>query len=347
MPQIVTRNGHSLHKNWQKELADVITDPNELLRAVGLIPENYAEHTRARQLFALRVPRYFVSLMEHGNPHDPLLRQVMPLSDEFKQVSGYSIDPLEEQQGPAPGLLHKYHNRVLLIVRGGCAINCRYCFRRHFPYQDNAPGSHGWQAAIDYINERKQINEVIFSGGDPLMANDHHLGKLIHALETIPHLKRLRIHTRLPVVLPSRITPELISLLADCRLKTVVVTHVNHPNEVTEVFRQALAPLRQAGVWLLNQSVLLAKVNDDVTTLAKLSEALFDADIQPYYLHQLDKVSGAAHFDVPHERAVALMRQLHSELPGFLIPRLVREEAHKPSKTPQDLGLSHVIIAKQ
>ncbi|MFM2477902.1 EF-P beta-lysylation protein EpmB [Celerinatantimonas sp. MCCC 1A17872] len=340
MTQIVTRNSHSLHNYWQKELADVITSVDEILEFVGLNPDDFTEDRQAKQLFALRVPRYFASLIEPNNPADPLLKQVLPARQEFIETPGFSSDPLEEQQGPVPGLLHKYTNRVLLIVRGGCAINCRYCFRRHFPYQDNAPGSHGWQAAIDYIAKRPEINEVIFSGGDPLMANDRHLGKLIDALAQIPHLKRLRIHSRLPVVLPNRITDELVELLAQCRLKTILVTHVNHPNEVSDTFIQALKPLKERGVWLLNQSVLLAGVNDDATTLANLSEALFDADIQPYYLHLLDKVKGASHFDVSHERAVAIMRKLHELLPGFLIPRLVREEPHKPSKTPQDLGLS-------
>lgn len=340
MTQIVTRNRHSLHNYWQKELADVITSVDELLELVGLNPDDFIEDRKAKQLFALRVPRYFASLIEPNNPDDPLLRQVLPAHQEFIEMPGFTSDPLQEQQGPVPGLLHKYTNRVLLIVKGGCAVNCRYCFRRHFPYQDNAPGSHGWQAAIDYIAKRTEINEVIFSGGDPLMANDRHLAKLINALAEIPHLKRLRIHSRLPVVLPSRITSELVELLAQCRLKTILVTHINHPNEVSETLTEALKPLKARGIWLLNQSVLLAGVNDKAQTLADLSEALFASDIQPYYLHLLDKVKGASHFEVSQQDAVAMMRQLYELLPGFLIPRLVREEPHKLSKTPQDLGLS-------
>lgn len=340
MSQIVTRNHLYLHNNWQKELRDVITSAEELLTLVGLDPSDYVEHSAARTLFPLRVPRYFASLIETGNPDDPLLRQVMPAAQEFLETPGFSVDPLEEQETPVPGLLHKYHNRVLLIVRGGCAVNCRYCFRRHFPYQDNAPGSHGWQAAIDYIAERPYINEVIFSGGDPLMATDHHLAKLVTALNAIPHLKRLRIHSRLPVVLPNRITAELIELLSQSPLKCILVTHINHAHEVSPVLKERLAGLREHGIWLLNQSVLLAGVNDDATRLMDLSEALFAADIQPYYLHLLDRVQGAAHFEVAQERAVAIMAQLHGLLPGFLIPKLVREQAHKNSKTPQDLGLS-------
>ncbi|CAG8998726.1 MAG: L-lysine 2,3-aminomutase [Candidatus Celerinatantimonas neptuna] len=340
MSQIVTRNSSPLQINWQKELSDVITDPRQLLLELDLNPDDYAEHIKARRLFPLRVPRYFVSLMQRGHPNDPLLRQILPDLAEFNITPGFSPDPLKEQQGPVPGLLHKYHNRVLLVVRGGCAVNCRYCFRRHFPYQDNAPGRHGWDKAIEYINARPAINEVILSGGDPLMANDRHLAKLIDALADIPHLKRLRIHSRLPVVIPSRITPGLVAHLSKCRLKCTLVTHVNHPNEVSERFKQAIRPLHQSGIWLLNQSVLLAGVNDNVQTLAELSEALFDSEIHPYYLHLLDKVSGAAHFEVSQEQAIAIMQELYTLLPGFLIPRLVREEPHKQSKTPQDLGLS-------
>ncbi|MFM2480784.1 EF-P beta-lysylation protein EpmB [Celerinatantimonas sp. YJH-8] len=340
MSQIVTRNSSSLQINWQKELANVITDPKQLLLALNLDPEQYQDHIQARQLFPMRVPRYFVELMQTGDPNDPLLRQVLPDQAEFLTTPGFSADPLEEQQSAIPGLLHKYQNRVLLVIRGGCAVNCRYCFRRHFPYQDNAPGSHGWQAAIDYIQAHSEINEVIFSGGDPLMANDHQLTKLIDALAAIPHLKRLRIHSRLPVVLPYRITPQLVQLLAHCRLKTILVTHINHPNEVSDTFKQYMAPLAEAGIWLLNQSVLLKGVNDDAQILAQLSEKLSECDIHPYYLHLLDRVQGSAHFEISHERAIAIMQALYPLLPGFLVPRLVREEAHKTSKTPQDLGLS-------
>lgn len=339
MSQIVTRNSSSLQINWQKELANVITDPEQLLLALDLNPADYQQQIQARRLFPMRVPRYFVGLMQPKTPNDPLLRQVLPDHAEFLETAGFSNDPLEEQQSAIPGLLHKYHNRVLLVVRGGCAINCRYCFRRHFPYQDNAPGSQGWQAAIDYIAEREEINEVIFSGGDPLMANDHQLEKLITALAEIPHLKRLRIHTRLPVVLPYRLTDKLTELLTQTRLQTILVTHINHAQEIGQELTQRLLPLQTGGVWLLNQSVLLKGVNDSAQTLADLSEALFDNQIKPYYLHLLDRVQGAAHFEVSLDDAKVIMRKLYELLPGFLVPRLVREEAHKPSKTPQDLGL--------
>jgi EF-P beta-lysylation protein EpmB len=339
MQQIITRNADHLQGNWQKELAKVITDPMVLLNQLNLNPADFEGAIKARQLFAMRVPAFFAALMEPGNPNDPLLLQVLPSGEEFIQTAGFSCDPLDEQDSPVPGLLHKYKSRVLLIVRGGCAVNCRYCFRRHFPYQDNQKGAQGWQPALDYITEQSDVNEVIFSGGDPLMARDDHLADLIEQLGRIPHLKRVRIHSRLPVVLPSRLTPELTQILARAPFQVILVTHINHPNEVTPELTQGLAHLRQAGIWLLNQSVLLKKVNDNAQTLAILSESLFDAGIQPYYLHLLDRVEGGAHFEVPQSEAIRIMAQLHQELPGFLVPKLVREQAGKTSKTPIDLAL--------
>jgi len=238
-----------------------------------------------------------------------------------------------------PGLLHKYRNRALLLVKGGCAVNCRYCFRRHFPYQDNPGNKRSWQAALDYIAEHPELDEIIFSGGDPLMAKDHELAWLIAALEQIPHLKRLRIHSRLPVVIPARITDQLCQMLSDTRLQVIMVTHINHAQEIDEALRESMIRLKRAGVTLLNQSVLLRGINDNAQTLATLSNALFDAGILPYYLHVLDKVQGAAHFFVSDDEARQLVRSLLLQVSGYLVPKLAREIGGEPSKTPLDLQL--------
>ncbi len=340
MLRIIPRNDAAVQGNWQKELANAFTDPKQLLDYLQLDVENYQQDIAARKLFPMRVPLSFAQRMQKGHASDPLLLQVLPLRAEFLDPPGFSEDPLQEHQAAVPGLLHKYQSRVLFIVRAGCAVNCRYCFRRHFPYQDNSPSKQGWQQALDYIQQDSNINEVIFSGGDPLMANDQQLAWLIEQLEQIPHLSRLRIHTRLPVVLPNRISSELVELLANCRLKVVVVSHINHPNEINSELTQAFAKLSQAGITLLNQSVLLKGINDNAECLAELSEALFSANILPYYLFLLDKVTGAAHFDLEQQQAVTIMRQLYKMLPGFLVPRLAREQAGKHSKTPIDIGLS-------
>ncbi|WP_292975879.1 EF-P beta-lysylation protein EpmB [Pantoea sp. UBA4549] len=339
MAHIVTLNS-PVREDWLQQLADVVTDPAELLQLLGLEqhPELAAGHA-ARQLFALRVPRAFIQRMRHGDAGDPLLLQVLTSRQEFTDAPGYTTDPLDEQSSVVPGLLHKYKNRALLLVKGGCAVNCRYCFRRHFPYQDNQGNKRNWQAAIDYIAAHPELDEIIFSGGDPLMAKDHELAWLIAALEQIPHLKRLRIHSRLPVVIPARITETLCQLLADTRLQVLVVSHINHAQEIDDALRARLQLLKRSGVTLLNQSVLLRGVNDNADTLAELSNALFDAGILPYYLHVLDKVQGAAHFFVSDTEARALMRQLLSRVSGYMVPRLAREIGGEPSKTPLDLQL--------
>jgi len=276
--------------------------------------------------------------MKKGDINDPLLKQVMPLSKEFLITDGYSSDPLDEHDTVAEGLLHKYKHRVLMIVKTGCAINCRYCFRRHFPYQDNNPNKKRWQSALDYIAAHNEINEVIFSGGDPLMASDDHLAWLIEQIEKIPHVTRLRIHSRLPVVIPKRITKGLVTLLKQSRLKATMVLHINHPNEINHELIAALEPLREARIPLFNQSVLLRGVNDDANILITLSEVLFDAGIQPYYLHLFDAVQGAAHFDVLEEDAVAIVKTMLASLPGFLMPKLVREISGQANKTPINLA---------
>ncbi|PZT63771.1 EF-P beta-lysylation protein EpmB [Escherichia coli] len=317
MAHIVTLNTPS-REDWLTQLADVVTDPDELLRLLNIdADEKLLAGRSAKKLFALRVPRSFIDRMEKGNPNDPLLRQVITSQDEFVVAPGFSTDPLEEQHSVVPGLLHKYHNRALLLVKGGCAVNCRYCFRRHFPYAENQGNS----------------------GGDPLMAKDHELDWLLTQLEAIPHIKRLRIHSRLPIVIPARITDALVERFSHSTLQILLVNHINHANEVDETFRQAMAKLRRVGVTLLNQSVLLRGVNDNAQTLANLSNALFDAGVMPYYLHVLDKVQGAAHFMVSDDEARQIMRELLTLVSGYLVPKLAREIGGEPSKTPLDLQL--------
>ncbi|UVC29825.1 EF-P beta-lysylation protein EpmB [Pantoea sp. SOD02] len=339
MAHIVTLNP-PVREDWLQQLADVVTEPAELLQLLSLDQHaDLAAGADARKLFALRVPRAFIARMKKGDATDPLLLQVLTSRQEFIDAPGYSTDPLDEQSSVVPGLLHKYRNRALLLVKGGCAVNCRYCFRRHFPYQDNQGNKRNWQAAIDYIATHPELDEIIFSGGDPLMAKDHELAWLVDALEKIPHLKRLRIHTRLPVVIPARITEGLCQILADTRLQVLMVSHINHAQEIDDELRYGMQMLKRAGVTLLNQSVLLRDVNDDAQTLADLSNALFDAGILPYYLHVLDKVQGAAHFFVSDKEARVLVRQLLAMVSGYMVPKLAREIGGEPSKTPLDLQL--------
>ncbi|PLM52282.1 EF-P beta-lysylation protein EpmB [Klebsiella michiganensis] len=339
MAHIVTLNTPS-REDWLTQLADVVTSPDELLHLLNVDADaNLLAGRDAKRLFALRVPRAFIARMEPGNPNDPLLRQVLTSQEEFINAPGFSTDPLEEQHSVVPGLLHKYSNRALLLVKGGCAVNCRYCFRRHFPYAENQGNKRNWQQALEYISAHPQLDEIIFSGGDPLMAKDHELDWLLMQLESIPHIKRLRIHSRLPIVIPARITDTLVARIAASSLQVLLVNHVNHANEIDAAFRASMKKLRMAGVTLLNQSVLLRGVNDNANTLADLSNALFDAGVMPYYLHVLDKVQGAAHFMVSDEEARAIVRELLTLVSGYLVPKLAREIGGEPSKTPLDLGL--------
>ncbi|MBA5764341.1 EF-P beta-lysylation protein EpmB [Vibrio sp. 404] len=339
MPHIITRNADSVEQNWLKQLANGISDPAKLLELLEIDPSPWQHGFEARTLFAQRVPQSFVDRMEKGNPFDPLLRQVLPLFDEFAVHEGYSTDPLAEQDNQTPGLLHKYHNRALMIVKGGCAVNCRYCFRRHFPYQDNKGSKSVWQTSLEYIQAHPELNEVILSGGDPLMAKDDELEWLIDHIADIPHIKRLRIHSRLPVVIPARVTKQLLSILSGTRLQVILVTHINHANEINAELREKTQQLKQANVTLLNQGVLLKGVNDNAEALVALSEALFDANILPYYLHVLDKVQGAAHFFVSDDDAKALLARVIEQVSGYLVPKLTREIGGRLSKTPLDLYL--------
>ncbi|MGJ7458012.1 EF-P beta-lysylation protein EpmB [Halomonas sp. MA07-2] len=320
---------------WQAQLAGATRDPAELCRRLGLneawLPGAEAGHA----LFEVRVPEAFLSRMRLNDPADPLLRQVLPLGEEALATPGYVADPLEEAaHTQARGLIHKYAGRVLLIASPACAVNCRYCFRRHFPYGDNSPSRAQWESTLDTLRGDPTIVEAILSGGDPLAANDRQLAWLVERLEAIPHLKRLRIHTRLPVVIPDRVDDALLEWLGATRLQTVVVLHINHANEIDDAVTTACARLKEAKATLLNQSVLLRGVNDSVDALSALSERLFEAGVLPYYLHVLDPVAGAAHFDVPDEEARELVAGLREVLPGFLVPKLVREIPGEGSKTP-------------
>jgi EF-P beta-lysylation protein EpmB len=318
---------------WQAVLGRAISDPSEVLAAVGLGEEWLPAAQAAARLFPLRVPRGFVARMRRGDPRDPLLRQVLPLEAECLAVEGFVTDPVGDLGAMAvPGVLHKYEGRVLLTATGACAVHCRYCFRRHFPYPDANPAADRWNAALAYIANDESITEVILSGGDPLTLSDRRLADFAKRLETIPSIRRLRLHTRLPIVLPERVNDGLLEWLGDSRLKTVVVVHANHANEIDTSVRTALARLKSRGVELFNQSVLLRGVNDNADALATLNNVLFESGVIPYYLHLLDKVQGAAHFDVPEVEARSIMAELSKRLPGYLVPRLVRETPGQPGK---------------
>lgn len=322
-------------ERWQDALNNLIRTPSELIHALNLDPALLADAQASSMAFKLKVPHAFVARMEKGNINDPLLRQVLPLGAELTATPGYCHDPLNEQaSNPHPGLIHKYHGRVLLIVTGSCAIHCRYCFRRHFPYEDNRPNRESWQDALQYIQADASITEVIYSGGDPMTAPDKLLAWLTTEIAKIPHVQRLRIHTRLPIVIPQRITTECLDWMGGSRLQTSMVIHSNHANELDESVAKALCKLREAGITLLNQTVLLKGINDSNHSLITLSERLFSYGVLPYYLHLLDKVTGAAHFFVSREQAIALHTHLQHALPGYLVPKLVQEAPNAPSKTP-------------
>lgn len=324
----------SATEKWQQILADLVTDPKELLQFLELDLTELQLDPRVLEAFSLKVPRPYLQRIEKGNWQDPLLRQVLPLDKELLTPEEDTLeDPLDEQNSnPLPGLLHKYHGRVLLTVAPHCAVHCRYCFRRHFDYKYNTPGRQAWLQVIDYIRADSSLNEVIYSGGDPLAAGDRQLAWLTRQLETIPHLSRLRVHTRTPIVVPQRITPSLLDWLCTSRLKPVLVLHCNHAHEVDHEVADAIRRLAANGITLLNQSVLLKGVNDNLPALNELSEKLFALGVLPYYLHLLDPVRGTTHFDVPAARGQELISQMQESLPGYLVPRLTREEAGAASK---------------
>jgi EF-P beta-lysylation protein EpmB len=321
--------------NWQQQLTEAFNRVEDLLSYLELEACQKPGMAAAHQDFSIRVTRFFASLMEKGNIDDPLLRQVLPVGAEMKDIPGFITDPLCDQAAHTGyGMLHKYHGRVLLVTTGACAINCRYCFRRHFPYADHQITPSQWQSLVEQLHKDRTVSEVILSGGDPLNLSNGRLRTLIQDLQDIPHLRRLRIHSRLPVVLPDRLDSTLLDILADGRLSASLVLHINHPQEISAELTRALLPLRHLGVPLLNQAVLLKGVNDHVSIQIALGEKLFDAGILPYYLHQLDHVQGAAHFAVADQDAAALYALMQARLPGYLLPRLVREIPGAPSKTP-------------
>ncbi len=307
--------------------SDTVLDADELLRLVEL-PN--APGVLRRPALPLKVPREYVARMARGDADDPLLRQVLPLERELERGGG--VDPLEERgRAPVPCLLSKYAGRALLLASDGCAVHCRFCFRRAFPFRRHRPTEEALARAVDHVRRDRGLEEIILSGGDPLTLPLPRLAELCRALEGVPHLRRLRLHTRLPVVAPGRVPGELAALLGDLRLKSVVVLHANHPRELSGTSR-ALAPLARAGVTLLNQAVLLRGVNHRAATLARLCEGLFERGVLPYYLHALDPVEGAGHFAIPDVEARALAARLAARLPGYLVPRLVRERPGEPYK---------------
>ena len=315
-------------------MKDAVRDLEELCRLLDLPAEFAVAAQESARQFRLFVPRGFLSRMQPGDPADPLLRQVLPLAEETIEVPGFSVDPVRDDLAERqPGLLHKYDGRVLLVTTGTCAIHCRYCFRRHFPY-DEAPRSLAdWQPAIDEIASDESVHELILSGGDPLTLGDSTLATLVHRIGQIPHLRRLRFHTRLPIVIPERVTDELVELVRGSRLTPIIVLHANHANELDAHVADAIGRLRDAGILLLNQAVLLAGINDSVEAQAALSERLVDLRVVPYYLHQLDRVAGAAHFEVPVDKGRQIIRELRDRLPGYAVPRYVAEVPGDGSKS--------------
>lgn len=334
MPNSAFNSTPLIKSDWQQQLAQAITDPLELLKILKIDAKHFSHLKQVNELFTLKVPRSYVDKIKQGDKNDPLLLQIMCSDRELEKIEGFNKDPVGDLDTmPVPGLLHKYHGRVLLIATGACAVHCRYCFRRHFPYSDNLSAKNHWHDVIEYIRQHRDISEVILSGGDPLVLSDAKLEELITQLDTIPHLKRLRIHSRLPVVLPGRITQTLINLLASSRLDVCTVIHANHHQELGAEEQQGLKKLSQVSS-LLNQSVLLKGINDSVDVQIKLNERLFSCHVLPYYLHLLDPVEGASHYDISEKRGIEILQKLKAKLPGYLVPRLVREISGEASKTP-------------
>ncbi len=329
---IITLSDSGLQsENWQWHMRNLVTDAHQLAAMLDLNLDTIST------AFPLRVPLPYIARMEAGNPEDPLLRQVLPIDAEHQITPGFVADPLSESDftSATRGIIQKYHGRVLVVATGACAVNCRYCFRRHFPYEDHQTRNSDWDSLISAIATDTSISEVIFSGGDPLVLSDERLAKLTSAIDAIPHVQTLRFHTRVPVVIPQRISADLLSWVDDLSSEVVFVLHVNHANEIDEDFADAISPLRQKQhVTLLNQAVLLKKVNDRPDALIALSTRLFRAGILPYYLHLLDPVSGAQHFDVPEARGRQLIKEITTRLPGYLVPKLVREVPGEMAKQP-------------
>lgn len=324
-----------INKDWRQQLRDSAITPEKLLQRLNLPNELLDGMQAGSRLFPLRVPEAFIQRMQSGDRFDPLLRQVLPLMDETFQVDGYIDDPVGDlRSNAAPGVLHKYHGRALLMVTGACAVNCRYCFRRAFPYSEQQIKPAQWLQTLDYLRLHDDINEIILSGGDPLVLSTERLQALCNELKSIPHLRRLRIHTRLPVMIPERITTNLCEWLGSLPWPVCIVLHINHHQEINTAFKLACKRIRATGTTLLNQAVLLKGVNDSDKCQRILSERLYDAGIIPYYLHQLDPVSGSQHFKVEDQQALEIYASMQRYLPGYLLPRLVKEVPGQPSKLP-------------
>ncbi len=320
---------------WQEEIAQSLRSPQQLIELLQLPEKALQGMERGHRQFPIRATESFLRRIKPGNLHDPLLRQILPLPEEDEVSPGYLQDPVGDCAAACGnGILKKYHGRVLLITTPACGIHCRYCFRRHHPYREQSLPSEKMQAAIEWIQGHAEIHEVILSGGDPLMVGNRRLDQLLSALETIPHLKTLRIHTRMPIITPQRIDPTLLQRLQQSPLRIVMVIHCNHPNELDRGVVRSLESIAHSGITLLNQSVLLRGVNDSVSTLERLSHGLHQTGVLPYYLHLLDRVQGSHHFEVAEERAVVLMEKLGERVPGYLMPRLVREIKGESRKIP-------------
>lgn len=320
--------------SWQQQLAQAIRQPNDLLDYVGLMADSIGYSQKAIEQFPVRVPHVFADRIQRNNPDDPILRQVFPYLDEENNCEGYVNDPLAESNvQPVQGLLQKYNSRVLSITTGACAIHCRYCFRRHFPYQEASTNGKHLKQSLDYIQSDNTIKEVILSGGDPLTLSDRRLIELCQAISRIEHVKRIRFHTRIPVVLPARLSEELISKLSHVGKALIFVLHINHANEIDNSVINNIKLLRQFNILVLNQSVLLKGVNDTTKSLISLSERLVENQVVPYYLHLLDPVAGAAHFNVDEQQAKKLIKEMQRSVSGYLVPKLVKEEINKTEKT--------------
>ncbi|OQW77499.1 MAG: EF-P beta-lysylation protein EpmB [Proteobacteria bacterium ST_bin11] len=320
--------------DWQKALAEAFTSVEALCDYLNIPTHSLALLTDFKA-FPLRVPRGFADCMRPGDPNDPLLRQVLPIQNELIDYPGYSHDPVGDIGAFAEaGLIHKYHGRVLLISTGACAVHCRYCFRRNFPYTQLQLSTQKVQQALNYVVSHPEISEVILSGGDPLLLNDEKLCQLLSRLGEIAHVKRIRIHSRVPIVLPMRMTQELLNAVSSLSQQIVMVFHANHANELSPAVGAICSNLRRHGITLLNQSVLLKGVNDAGTTLCALSEKLFEFGILPYYLHLLDHASGTGHFEVSETAAKQLLEHMQVQLPGYLVPKLVKERAGAAYKIP-------------
>ncbi len=320
---------------WQQSFAAAIRSPQELWNRLGLPDDLLPAATEAARGFPVMVPESYLARIQPGDVNDPLLRQVLPLGDELLDSQGYADDPVGDQFArTAPGLLQKYRGRALLVLTGTCAVHCRYCFRRHYLYDGEPKRPADWAPALQAIAADPSLHEVLLSGGDPLVLTDRRLRDLIGELERIPHLRRIRIHSRLPIVLPNRVTSELLDTLLSSRLTPIMVVHANHPREIVGECSDALRALVRGGLMTLNQAVLLRGINDSVESLQELCERLIDLGVVPYYLHQLDRVRGAAHFAVDEVTGKSLIAELRRRLPGYAIPQYVREEAGLPYKQP-------------